>query len=130
MTPSTRPLGPADVDPPVEAARPRRRWDGMLAISAYLAFPPGRGADGLRAFQAVTGPIRAEEGCQEFGAFACPDDADTVFVFEVWASQDALARHFQTDHVAVLGAELTRLEMRSEATTGYEVTSSRQLTEG
>jgi quinol monooxygenase YgiN len=42
---------------------------------------------------------RKEAGCLTYSFYADLADPDTFFIFEEWESDEALGRHFQTEHM-------------------------------
>jgi quinol monooxygenase YgiN len=42
---------------------------------------------------------RTEPGCLSYGFYAAIDDPNRILVFEEWESEEALGRHFGTEHM-------------------------------
>jgi len=42
---------------------------------------------------------RAEPGCLSYGFYAAIDDPNRILVLEEWESEEALARHFASEHM-------------------------------
>src|ERR1700740_3827105 len=54
----------------------------------------------LRAGQAVARAPRAEHGCRDYRIYQDTENPDEFVFVEEWDSDDALKRHFATEHVA------------------------------
>ena len=53
--------------------------------------------------------VRDEPGCVVFDVVECRDQANTFYLYEVYASQDALAAHKETPHYKASRAVVTDL---------------------
>ena len=63
----------------------------------------------------------AEEGCRSYGFYADLEDPNTFLIFEVWESEEALTRHFQTPHMAEFNAVIPRFVAGPPSIDRYEV---------
>jgi quinol monooxygenase YgiN len=54
----------------------------------------------VRAGQAVARASRAEHGCMDYRIYQDTENPDEFVFVEEWDSDDALKRHFATEHVA------------------------------
>lgn len=54
----------------------------------------------LKHFGVCAAASRSEPGCLDYVVTADPDEAGRVVVFERWTSEDDLADHFRTLHIA------------------------------
>ena len=65
----------------------------------------------------------AEAGCLRYRFYSDINDANTFFIFEEWESEEALAHHFQTDHMARFQEQLPALVAGEMAIKRYGVTA-------
>jgi len=63
----------------------------------------------------ITGPSRAEPGCEQYEVHRDPSDARIFFLYERWADEDALRAHEESPHVQRLlfGEALSLLDERT-----------------
>jgi quinol monooxygenase YgiN len=72
----------------------------MIVIAGTVSVRPERRDDAVRLALRMAAATRAEPGCVEYRFFADLEDPNRFFLFEHWESDEALARHFQTPHMA------------------------------
>ena len=76
----------------------------MIIIAGTITFDPANHdklSAGFATMQAVT---LAEEGCIAYDYWLSRHDEGTVLMFEKWASDEALAAHMTSPHMAEFGA--------------------------
>jgi quinol monooxygenase YgiN len=71
----------------------------QFIIAGWLDYGPNRDTV-LEHFAECARKSREEPGCLDYTVCADPDEAGRIFVFERWASDDDLAEHFRTTHIA------------------------------
>ncbi|MEW4568213.1 putative quinol monooxygenase [Tautonia sp. JC769] len=80
----------------------------MIHVIATITTHPGRRADLLTEFAKILEPVRAEDGCIEYGtavdaktdiAAQIPFRPDVVTVVEKWESLDHLKAHLDAPHM-------------------------------
>ncbi len=82
----------------------------MIHVVAVLTAKPGQLPALLAALHANTDAVRAEAGCIEYSPVVdaartpSPFCADTLLVSEKWATEDALAAHAKSPHMAAYAA--------------------------
>jgi len=76
---------------------------------AFLRARPGRDDALGDALLAVIEPSRAEAGCEAYELHRSSEDPALWFMYEVWASQEALTAHFETPHLKQLAAKCPEL---------------------
>ena len=81
----------------------------MIVISGTVRIRPEARAAVVAAARAMAVATRAEPGCGAYRFAFDVEDPDVVHLFEEWASEDALARHFQTPHMVAFRAQLPSL---------------------
>lgn len=89
----------------------------MIHVVAVITAQPGQREAILEAFHANVPLVHAEPGCIEyqpvvdagFGGFATPLGSDSFMVIEKWSSEQALAAHAASPHMAAYGAKVKDL---------------------
>lgn len=81
----------------------------MIVIAGSVAIRPEQRAEATRAALAMARATCAEPGCITYRFAADLADPDTFLVFEEWESDEALARHFQSEHMRVFREQLPKL---------------------
>ena len=81
----------------------------MIVIAGSVAARPERREEAIRVARTMAAATRAEAGCVTYRFSADLDDPNTLLIFEEWESEEALARHFQTPHVAAFRQALPGL---------------------
>lgn len=97
----------------------------MIHVIAAIELHPGRREDFLAEFRKIIPPVRAEEGCIEYGptvdtttdipAQAAPRP-DTVTIVEKWASVDHLKRHLAAPHMEAYRPRVKDMIVRTTLT--------------
>lgn len=72
----------------------------MLIIAGTLTVDPVKRDEMLEGVAWMVEASRAEAGCHEYVFTADPGDPALVRLFELWESEEALAEHFSSDHMA------------------------------
>lgn len=96
----------------------------MIVIAGTVAVRPERRDDAVHAARAMAIATRREPGCRAYGFHADLDDPNLFLVFEEWESEEALARHFGTEHMAAFRSELPGLLAGPPRLTRYIVSSA------
>jgi len=99
----------------------------MIVIAATARIRPEARAKAERAARAMAAASRREAGCVAYRFGADLEDPAVLHVFEEWESQDALARHFQTEHMRVFQAQLAEILAEAPAIRRYVVESAGPL---
>ena len=99
----------------------------MIVIAGSVAVRPERRDEAVRAARAMMTATRREAGCRAYGFHADLDDPNVFLVFEEWESEEALARHFATEHMAAFGAQLPGLLAGAPRLTRYIVTAAEPM---
>ena len=81
----------------------------MIIVSGTVAIKAGRRDAAVRVAQTMVAATVKEPGCLRYRFYADLDDPDTFFLYEEWESEEALATHFQTEHMRAFQAELPGL---------------------
>jgi quinol monooxygenase YgiN len=71
----------------------------MLVVTGRVAIKPEKRELALEATTKMAVASRAESGCISYGFYSFLEEPNVFFAFEEWESPEALALHFQTDHM-------------------------------
>lgn len=81
----------------------------MIVIAGTVSVRPDRREDAIRAALRVAEATRRETGCISYRFWNDLADPNLFLVFEEWESDEALARHFQTEHLRSFSAGMPGL---------------------
>lgn len=95
----------------------------MIVVAGRVAVRHERREEAVRAALAMAEATRAEPGCLAYRFSADLADPDTICVFEEWESDEALARHFQTEHMRTFRAQVADLVAAPPSIRRYVVES-------
>jgi quinol monooxygenase YgiN len=96
----------------------------MIVIAGTIRIRPDRRDDAIRVAVEMAGATCAEPGCVSYRFFADLVDPTLFFLFEEWESEDALTRHFASDHVKAFQRRIPDLVGGPAAIKRYAVTSA------
>jgi quinol monooxygenase YgiN len=96
----------------------------MIVVAGRIRIRPERREEAIRVALRMAEATRAEPGCRTYQFFADLADPAAFFIFEEWDSDEALASHFQTAHMAAFRQQLPGLLAEPLAITRYEVVSA------
>jgi len=100
----------------------------MIVIAGSVRVRPERRAEAVRVAIEMARATRAEAGCLHYRFYAELEEPDTFFIFEQWESADALARHFQSEHMRTFQSALPGLLAGAPDIRRYEVAAVSPLT--
>ena len=83
--------------------------DRSIVLFAAFRARPGRARELQEELLCLSEVSLREPGCGGYAVHAQIDDESTVWLYENWASQKALAEHDRTEHVASFLAKLPDL---------------------
>ena len=95
----------------------------MIVIAGTVRIMPERRDDAVRAALEMSEATRAEAGCLGYRFFADLADSALFFVFEEWESEEALARHFASEHMKVFQRHVPDLVAGPPAIRRYAIAS-------
>jgi quinol monooxygenase YgiN len=81
----------------------------VILIAGTVRIRVERRDEAMRAALAMAEATRKEPGCVSYRFYADLEAPDTFFLFEEWETEEALARHFATPHMAEFQARLPGL---------------------
>jgi len=99
----------------------------MIVIAGRVAVKPERREEALRAARAMAEATRRESGCRAYGFHSDLEDPNVFFVFEEWEDEEALTRHFQTEHMAAFRRQLPGLLAGPPVLTRYTVAAAKPM---
>ena len=68
----------------------------------------------------IAAASRAEKGNEKYDYFYSPDNKNELLLIELWASEEVLKQHWETDHFKALG-ELKKEYVDDTVISRYEV---------
>jgi quinol monooxygenase YgiN len=95
----------------------------MLIVAVEFRMAPDTRDAFLALARELTGPTRAEEGCDTFEFWGDLDDPGRFFLFEIWESERHLEAHRDTPHVAAFKAGIADLGLDAVETQRFEARS-------
>ncbi len=93
----------------------------MLIIAGTLTVEADRRRDMLDSVAPMVEASRAEPGCREYVFSPDPHDPSLVRLFELWESEDALAAHFASEHMASWQARAADLPITGRDIAKYTI---------
>jgi quinol monooxygenase YgiN len=100
----------------------------MIVIAGRVAVRPERREEAVRAALAMAAATRKEDGCITYQFSNDLADMNSIVIFEEWESDEALAQHFQTEHMKVFRELLPRLLAGPSTVKRYVVQSVSPMT--
>jgi quinol monooxygenase YgiN len=97
----------------------------MIIIAGTISFDPGKSDLLSSSFDTMQTASLAEDGCLEYNYWLSRTAPGTVLMFEKWSSDDALATHMQSPHMAEFGKVMGQIGI-----TGVDVKKYSGATEG
>ena len=93
----------------------------MLIVVAEVGIEAGS-VDGVRdALRTMESETLKEPGCHTYAFSIDVSDPTTMRIIERWESEEALAAHFKTPHMATFGAAIAQVKPKSMDVKVYEV---------
>ena len=99
----------------------------MLLIVGTVRLPARNLAAARPVMRSMAEASRAEDGCIEYGYAEDVFDPGLIHVKELWVGQEALDRHFASDHIAAWRAAWPDLGIGDRSLRVYEVGQPRQI---
>ncbi|MCE2485374.1 MAG: antibiotic biosynthesis monooxygenase [Desulfurellaceae bacterium] len=81
----------------------------MLVVSGTIPIKAESRDEAVQLALDMAKATQAEDGCLFYQFYADLADPNLIRVFEEWESEEALARHMQTDHMATFIKAIPRL---------------------
>ena len=80
----------------------------MIVIAGSVPIRPEHREEAVRVALTMARATQAEAGCVTYRFSADLADPNTFLLFEEWESEEALARHFESDHMRVFREQVPR----------------------
>ncbi len=100
----------------------------MILIAGSVSIRPDRREEAVRAARTMAEATVKELGCISYRFSADLADPAKLFIFEEWESDEALARHFQTEHMREFREKLPGIVAGASVVKRYVVTSVSPMT--
>ncbi|NOT58068.1 MAG: antibiotic biosynthesis monooxygenase [Deltaproteobacteria bacterium] len=71
----------------------------MLVIAGTIPIKPEKRQEAQQLARVLETETRKEPGCLMYTFYADQTDPNLFFIFEEWDSEEALQKHFQTEHM-------------------------------
>ena len=81
----------------------------MIVVAGTVPVRPDRREEAVRVALAMAEATRAEAGCLGYRFYVDLAEPNTFLIFEEWESDEALARHFETEHMRIFRENLPGL---------------------
>ena len=99
----------------------------MIVIAGHVGIKPERRDEALQVAREMAAASRREAGCVAYDFSASLEDPNQFLIFEEWESDAALARHFETQHMAAFQARLPGLLAGRPVLKRYTVASANAM---
>jgi len=93
----------------------------VIVVSGLIELASEGLALALDAARSMAAATREEEGCISYAFYTDIESPTRVRIFEEWESEEALAAHFRSPHMAVFRAALADVGVLSRDVKRYEV---------
>ena len=93
----------------------------MLIVAGTITIDPAHVDDLRSAADVMMAATLQETGCHEYRFSESLSSPGTIQIFEIWQSEDELAAHFETPHMATFRRALGNLDVKSRELHRYEV---------
>jgi quinol monooxygenase YgiN len=100
----------------------------MIVVAGSVTIRHERREEAVRAALTMAKATQAEPGCLAYRFSADLADPDRILVFEEWESEEALERHFQTEHMRVFRARVAELVAAPPSIKRYVIESVSAMT--
>ncbi len=81
----------------------------MIVIAGSIPIKPEHREEARQLALEMAKATQAEAGCLAYQFYADLSDPNTFFIFEEWESEEALNRHFQTEHMKNLQQQMPKI---------------------
>ena len=96
----------------------------MVIIAGHVQLKPDKVDEARELAVWMQTETRSEEGCLQYVFTADLEDPTAFRLFELWSSAEALAAHFETDHMAKFRAQLPDLVAAPTMIQRFEATTA------
>lgn len=99
----------------------------MLIIAGTITLDPGQLDDAMDLAIPFCELVRAEPGCVEYLFTPNPANPGELRLFEIWESEEDLAVHFTTPHMAEWQQQIGQFSITGRDIVKYDVSASAPL---
>jgi quinol monooxygenase YgiN len=99
----------------------------MIVIAGTIPVKPEAREEARKLAAMMEEATRKESGCLTYTFYADRNDPNTFFIFEEWESDEALAKHFQTEHMKQFLQQAPNMLAGPPNAKKYTVTSAAPL---
>lgn len=78
----------------------------MLILAVTAKIQPNKRDEAVQIALRMVAETHKEEGCLAYAFHSPLDDPNTFFVYEEWASEEALNAHLASEHMKVFQAQM------------------------
>ena len=93
----------------------------MIVIAGTAKIKPEMRKMAVAAALEMVVASEKEAGCKSYRFYIELEDENTIFIFEEWENDEALAAHFETPHMATFRQKLPELLASEPQILQYEV---------
>ena len=97
----------------------------MIIVAGTITFDPAKQDLLASNFGAMQAASLQEDGCREYDYWLSRTDPGTILMFERWDTDDALAAHMKSPHMAEFGKTMGQLGIK-----GVDIKKYSGATEG
>jgi len=99
----------------------------MIVIAGTIPIKPERREEAKQLALQMAAATHTEAGCLTYQFYADLVDPNTFFIFEEWESEEALQRHFQTEHMKTFQQQAPKLLAGKVNAKKYTIESAASL---
>ena len=99
----------------------------MIVIAVTIPVKPAAREEARTLFTVLEAATRQEAGCLNYTFYADRNDPNTLFLFEEWESEEALANHYQTAHMKEFTPHAPTILSGTPSAKRYTVTAAAPL---
>src|SRR5690349_15460264 len=99
----------------------------MIVIAVTIPVKPEAREEARQLFTVLEEATRQEAGCLSYTFYADRNDPNILFLFEEWASEEALANHYQTAHMKQFMPHAPTILAGAPSAKRYTVTAAAPL---
>ncbi len=99
----------------------------MIVIAVTIPVKPEAREEARTLFTVLEEATRQEAGCLSYTFYADRHDPNTLFLFEEWESEEALANHYQTEHMKHFTPHAPTILAGAPSAKRYTVTAAAPL---
>jgi quinol monooxygenase YgiN len=99
----------------------------MIVVAGSVLVQDSKRECAIEVALIISKATKAEAGCVDYTFYSDLENPNRFFIFEVWETQAALDKHFQTEHMRVFNQHLPEVLAAKPEIMRYEVSSAAPL---